>query len=100
MLAVEAEGYALLSSPHAFIYYMQTNSYAQFASFTLSVIPLFTLMGALAEQSGIAATLFRAAERAFGRYRGGLPFVAADLLRLTLLLVLPSLSLWLVHVLN
>lgn len=30
-------------------------------------------MGALAEQSGIAATLFRVAERGFGRFKGGMP---------------------------
>ncbi len=51
---------------------MKTNAYHQFANYTLSVIPLFILMGALAERAGIAGALFRAAERAFGRFRGGL----------------------------
>ncbi|MGE6784274.1 TRAP transporter large permease [Ensifer adhaerens] len=73
MLAVGAAGYAYLSGPNALIYYLQTNTYSQFASYTLSVIPLFILMGALAEQSGIAATLFRVAERGFGRFKGGMP---------------------------
>ncbi|HEV7322262.1 MAG TPA: TRAP transporter large permease [Ensifer sp.] len=73
MLSVGAAGYAYLSGPHALIYYLQTNTYSQFASYTLSVIPLFILMGALAEQSGIAATLFRVAERGFGRFKGGMP---------------------------
>ncbi|MBD9559127.1 TRAP transporter large permease [Ensifer sp. ENS03] len=73
MLAVGAAGYAYLSGPHALVYYLQTNTYSQFASYTLSVIPLFILMGALAEQSGIAATLFRVAERGFGRFKGGMP---------------------------
>ncbi|USJ28238.1 TRAP transporter large permease [Ensifer adhaerens] len=73
MLAVGAAGYAYLSGPHALVYYLQTNAYSQFASYTLSVIPLFILMGALAEQSGIAATLFRVAERGFGRFKGGMP---------------------------
>ena len=40
---------------------MKTNPYYQFANYTLSVIPLFILMGALAEQSGISTSLFRAA---------------------------------------
>src|SRR5690606_11746166 len=62
-----------LSGPHALVYYLQTNTYSQFASYTLSVIPLFILMGALAEQSGIAATLFRVAERRLGRFKGGMP---------------------------
>lgn len=73
MLAVGAVGYAYLSGPHALVYYLQTNTYSQFASYTLSVIPLFILMGALAEQSGIAATLFRVAERGFGQFKGGMP---------------------------
>ena len=73
MLVVGAAGYAWLSSPHALIYYLQTNTYSQFASYTLSVIPLFILMGALAERSGIAATLFRAAEHRLGRLKGGMP---------------------------
>lgn len=73
MLLVGAAGYAYLSGPHALIYYLQTNSYSQFASYTLSVIPLFVLMGALAERAGIAATLFRVAEHSLGRLRGGMP---------------------------
>jgi C4-dicarboxylate transporter, DctM subunit len=51
---------------------MKTNAYHQFANYTLSVIPLFILMGALAERGGIAAGLFTAAERALSRFRGGL----------------------------
>ena len=73
MLVVGAGGYAYLSGWNALFYYLQTNTYRQFASYTLSVIPLFILMGALAERSGMAATLFQAAERRLGRTRGGLP---------------------------
>jgi C4-dicarboxylate transporter, DctM subunit len=72
MLLVGAAGYAHLSSGMAFFSYMKTNSYHQFANYTLSVIPLFILMGALAERAGIAGALFKAAGRAFGRFRGGL----------------------------
>jgi TRAP-type C4-dicarboxylate transport system permease large subunit len=71
MLAVGAAGYMQLSSATAFFAYMKTNAYHQFANYTLSVIPLFVLMGALAERAGIAGNLFKAAERAFGRLRGG-----------------------------
>lgn len=73
MLVVGAGGYAYLSGWNALFYYLQTNTYRQFASYTLSVIPLFILMGALAERSGMAATLFQAAERRLGETRGGLP---------------------------
>jgi C4-dicarboxylate transporter, DctM subunit len=72
MLLVGAGGYALLSSPVALFGYMKSNAYHQFSNYTLSVIPLFILMGALAERAGIAAALFRAAERGFGKTRGGL----------------------------
>ncbi|MFM9975526.1 MAG: TRAP transporter large permease [Beijerinckiaceae bacterium] len=72
MLLVGAAGYMHLSSGQAFFAYMKTNSYHQFANYTLSVIPLFILMGALAERAGIAASLFKAAERGFGNFRGGL----------------------------
>jgi C4-dicarboxylate transporter, DctM subunit len=72
MLLVGAGGYIHLSSGLAFFSYMKTNSYHQFANYTLSVIPLFILMGALAERAGIAQSLFKAAERAFGGMRGGL----------------------------
>lgn len=73
MLVVGAIGYALFSGSHALIYYLRTNAYSQFASYTLSVIPLFILMGALAEKSGMAATLFRVGERRLGGLKGGVP---------------------------
>ena len=72
MLVVGGFGYVQLSSWHAFFAYMKTNTFYQFANYTLSVIPLFILMGALAERAGIARALFRASESAFGRRRGGL----------------------------
>lgn len=72
MLIVGAVGYAHLSSFNALFGYMKTNAYHQFANYTLSVIPLFILMGALAERAGIARALFASAERAFSRLNGGL----------------------------
>ncbi|MBI1245072.1 MAG: TRAP transporter large permease subunit [Alphaproteobacteria bacterium] len=72
MLVVGGAGYTMITSWHAFFAYMKTNTFYQFANYTLSVIPLFILMGALAERAGIARSLFRASERAFGKLRGGL----------------------------
>ncbi|CAN1532780.1 DctQ TRAP-type C4-dicarboxylate transport system, large permease component [Rhabdaerophilaceae bacterium] len=72
MLVVGGVGYSLLNGLGPFLAYMKTNTYHQFANYTLSVIPLFILMGALAERAGIATALFKAAERGFGRMRGGL----------------------------
>jgi tripartite ATP-independent transporter DctM subunit len=40
--------------------------------YTLSVIPLFLLMGVVASRSGLSTDLFGAANAAFGRFRGGL----------------------------
>lgn len=74
LLVTGAAGYAWLSSWPAFLAYMKTNSYHQFANYTLSVIPLFILMGALAEQSGLSMKLFRAAASLVGRVRGGLAY--------------------------
>lgn len=65
-------GYVYLSSAPALFAFLKTNAYNLFASYTLSVIPLFILMGALAEQSGLSTALFRAAASIMGRVRGGL----------------------------
>ena len=72
MLVVGAAGYIHLSSWQAFFAYMKVNPYYQFANYTLSVIPLFILMGAFAEQSGMARDLFSAARTLVGHIRGGL----------------------------
>ncbi|MCA0424091.1 MAG: TRAP transporter large permease [Proteobacteria bacterium] len=72
MLVTGCIGYIHLSSLHALIAYMKTNAYAQFANYTLSVIPLFILMGAFAERSGLSTALFRAASAFIGHLRGGL----------------------------
>ena len=65
-------GYVYLSSGSALFAFLKTNAYNLFASYTLSVIPLFILMGALAEQSGLSSALFRAAAAFMGQVRGGL----------------------------
>jgi tripartite ATP-independent transporter DctM subunit len=72
MLVTGSAGYIYLSSWPAFFAYMKANPYHQFASYTLSVIPLFILMGAFAERSGLSTALFRAASAVVGPLRGGL----------------------------
>jgi len=72
MLVTGAAGYVYLSGWAPLLAYMKTNPYYQFANYTLSVIPLFILMGALAERSGLSTALFKAAEAFIGRMRGGL----------------------------
>ena len=72
MLVTGTIGYVHLSGWLPFIAYMKTNTYYQFANYTLSVIPLFILMGALAERSALSTALFRAASSFVGHLRGGL----------------------------
>jgi C4-dicarboxylate transporter, DctM subunit len=72
MLITGAVGYVHLSGWGPFVAYMKTNTYYQFANYTLSVIPLFILMGALAERSALSTALFRAASAFVGHFRGGL----------------------------
>lgn len=72
MLVVGMVGYIHLNGFMPFIAYMKTNTYQQFANYTLSVIPLFILMGAFAERSGLSTSLFRAASAFVGHMRGGL----------------------------
>ena len=72
MLVTGAVGYIYLSSWPAFFAFMKANPYHQFANYTLSVIPLFILMGAIAERSGLSTDLFRAAGVVLGRLRGGM----------------------------
>ncbi len=57
MLVVGGIGYSMLNGVGPFLAYMKTNTYHQFANYTLSVIPLFILMGALAERAGNCACL-------------------------------------------
>ena len=72
MLVTGAIGYIHLNSFNALIGYMKVNAFQQFANYTLSVIPLFILMGAFAERSGLSTALFRAASSFVGHLRGGL----------------------------
>ncbi|MGE8942821.1 TRAP transporter large permease [Leptospira interrogans] len=72
MLVVGGAGYISFVGIDAFLNYMKTTPYHLFANYTLSVIPLFILMGAFAERSGLSRDLFRAAGRAFGKRPGGL----------------------------
>lgn len=72
MLVTGSIGYVYLSGWGAFLAYMKANPYHQFANYTLSVIPLFILMGAFAERSGLARDLFAAARSLVGHIRGGL----------------------------
>ena len=72
MLLVGAAGYVHILDPNALANYLKTTPYHLFANYTLSVIPLFILMGALAERGGMARDVFAAANALIGRRPGGL----------------------------
>jgi C4-dicarboxylate transporter, DctM subunit len=56
--------------------FLNSQAYARFASYDLSVIPLFILMGHFATQGGISKALFAFAAGVMGRFRGGLAMAA------------------------
>jgi C4-dicarboxylate transporter, DctM subunit len=56
--------------------FLNSQAYARFASYDLSVIPLFILMGHFATQGGISKALFEFAASVMGRFKGGLAMAA------------------------
>jgi len=72
MLLTGAGGYLTILDWATLLNYLKTTPYHLFANYTLSVIPLFILMGALAERGGLARDLFAAANALVGHRRGGM----------------------------
>jgi tripartite ATP-independent transporter DctM subunit len=72
MLVAGSLGYIQLAGLPVYLNYLKSTPYHLFANYTLSVIPLFILMGALAERSGLSTKLFRAASGVIGHRRGGM----------------------------
>ena len=72
MLVVGAGGYAALAGWLPLLNLLKTSPYFLFANYTLSVIPLFILMGAIAERAGLSQSLFSAANALLGHRRGGI----------------------------
>ncbi|WP_029029893.1 TRAP transporter large permease [Salinarimonas rosea] len=72
MAAVGGIGFVYLSGLTPFLAYLKQTPWEVFANYSLSVIPLFLLMGNFAARSGLSANLYRAANGFLGHYRGGL----------------------------
>ncbi|MEM9247991.1 MAG: TRAP transporter large permease [Pseudomonadota bacterium] len=72
MMIVGAAGIALLNSTTAALNNLGSFAYSYSAVYTLSVIPLFVLMGAFATVSGMGADMYRTAFAWVGHRRGGL----------------------------
>jgi tripartite ATP-independent transporter DctM subunit len=72
MAIVGIAGFSFIVTPQAALRVMSADIYSTFASYSLSVIPMFVLMGFLAYHSGIGAKLYEFAYRLIGRMSGGL----------------------------
>jgi len=72
MIIVGALGYAVLMSPAAALSKLGADLFNNSHSYSLSVIPMFTLMGMIIGQSGLGKDLFRTFNAWLGHIRGGL----------------------------
>ena len=66
----------VLGSPNAVLAQLKSLTYDTFSSYSLSIVPLFLLMGHFATKSGMSGNLFRAAADWFGHYKGGMAIAA------------------------
>lgn len=76
MFAAGSVGYVLQAGWLPLASFLNTQAFARFASYDLSVIPLFILMGNFATQGGISRALFEFAAAVMARFRGGLAMAA------------------------
>ena len=65
-------GYVYLGSVDGGMHILGISFYAGGTTYTLSVIPLFVLMGQFASHAGLSKQIYRAVERWIGHRRGGL----------------------------
>jgi tripartite ATP-independent transporter DctM subunit len=72
MLLVGGLGYAELSGWDRLFATLNTLTFSRFSSYTLSVIPLFLLMGDFSTKGGMNRALFGCARAWMGHWRGGL----------------------------
>jgi len=72
MFTAGAIGYVMQTGWGPFSSFLNTQAFARFASYDLSVIPLFILMGHFATQGGISRALFGFAAGVMGGFKGGL----------------------------
>ena len=65
-------GFAYVVNPSAAFHLVASDIFEQFNSYSLSVLPMFILMGCMAFSAGIGGKAFNAAYVLMGRLRGGL----------------------------
>lgn len=76
MILVGGVGVTLLNGPAIFMSQLKDLAYIQFSIYSLSVVPMFVLMGNVASQAGLSKELFRAANAWIGWARGGVAMSA------------------------
>jgi len=72
MFVVGFAGVLLMASPGAAFNLLQAELWTQFSSYSLSIIPLYILMGEIIFRSGITEKLFVAAYKWVGHLKGGM----------------------------
>ena len=72
MLVMGGIGYSLIAGVDPLLNTLKSSTYGRFSSYTLSVVPLFLLMGQFATKAGINRALFQATRAWVGHWRGGL----------------------------
>ena len=72
MFVAGVPGYVMQAGWLPLANFLNTQAFARFASYDLSVIPLFILMGNFATQGGISRALFQFAAAVMARFKGGL----------------------------
>ncbi len=66
----------ILGRPDPMLASLKTLTYDTFSSYTLSIVPLFLLMGQFATKSGMSSALFEAASDWIGHRKGGVAMAA------------------------
>jgi TRAP-type mannitol/chloroaromatic compound transport system permease large subunit len=72
MLAVAFTGYATIVSPRAALARLGLDAFQEMASYTLSVVPLFILMGLVLAHARLGEDVYTALDAFLWRVRGGL----------------------------
>ena len=72
MLLAGGLGYAAITGWWPLLNTLKSLTFSKFSSYTLSIIPLFVLMGEFATRGGLNAQLYQAARGWLGHRRGGL----------------------------
>ena len=76
MLIVGAVGTAIIAGWMPLFAQMKTNAWHLFSNYSLSVIPLFLLMGNFATKAGMSESLFKCASAFLGHRKGGVAMAA------------------------